>query len=99
MLAVGYLLLLVRDFITARFIAIILPNVLIVSGIVLIYLGVSRFLGRRENRGVLLPVLAAFLFLFPWFTYATDDITMRTAIISVTTAILLFLIVHTLTGR
>ncbi|PKL69500.1 MAG: hypothetical protein CVV30_08070 [Methanomicrobiales archaeon HGW-Methanomicrobiales-1] len=86
--AAGYLLLLLRDAIPNALITIILANTLLVTGLLCIYIGITRFLDQRENRRVIGAIVALFLAAFLYFTYASNDITERTAIISVAIAII-----------
>jgi PAS domain S-box-containing protein len=94
--AIGVLLLLARDFTQSALISIILPNALIVAGALFIYVGIMRFLERREKQGLVFSVFAVFILLYFYFTYITDDINSRTVIVSVALIFYLFLTVQAL---
>lgn len=91
MLATGFFLMLLRDITPVALLTIILSNVLMVSGFVFIYIGVMRFLDRRENHWIVVPPFLLFVVLFCYFTYAIDGINARTAIVSVFLSFYLFL--------
>ena len=97
--AAGYLLLFLRDAVPNALITIILANTLLVAGLLFIYIGITRFLDQRENRRVIGAIVAVFLAVFYYFTYASDDITARTAIISVAIAVISFWIALNLLGE
>jgi two-component system, cell cycle sensor histidine kinase and response regulator CckA len=90
-IAVGYTLLFLRDLISIKLIAIISANALILLGSILLYIGVMRFLDRKENRGIIISISAVFLLSFFYYTYVDDDITARTVIIYAAPAIIAFL--------
>ena len=97
--ATGYLFLLFRDITTNLLIAIILPNILIISGSLMIYVGILRFHNKKENPGLVLSLLALFIAAYFYFTYVISDITVRTAIISLFLALIYFLMAWTLYGK
>jgi PAS domain S-box-containing protein len=86
--AAGYLLLFLRDTVPSALVTIIIANTLLVTGLLCIYIGIARFLDQRENRRVIGSIIVLFLAVFFYFTYASDNITARTAIISVAIAII-----------
>lgn len=98
-MATGYLGLLLRDGIPSLLIAIILPNVLIVSGSLMVYVGILRFLNKKENPGLVLSLLFLFTAAFLYFTYVIGDISVRTAIISVFLAVINVLMAWALSGK
>ncbi|MEI6309598.1 MAG: sensor domain-containing diguanylate cyclase, partial [bacterium] len=87
----GSLLLSLRDAISIALISIILSNALLVLGAIFIYVGIMRFLDKKENRWIVLSIFAVFLASFLYFTYSNDDITIRTVIGSAVIAILSFI--------
>lgn len=97
--AAGYLFLLLRDITTNLLIAIILPNILIVSGSLMVYVGIIRFLDKKENPGLVLSLLLLFTAAYFYFTYVISDISMRTAIISVFLALIYLLMARELSGK
>jgi len=89
--AIGFALLLLRDFITIDLISIILANALLVLGVIFIYIGSMRFFDKKENRKIVVPVFAVFILSYFYFTYVNNNITTRSFIISVTLAVVSFL--------
>ena len=89
MAAVGYVLLIMQD--TNPILFIILANTLLILGAVSIYIGITRFLEQKENRWIIIAILAVFLIAFFYHTYGNNDITIRTVVFSVTLAIFSFL--------
>ena len=97
--AIGFILFLARDFIQILLVSIILPNALVISGALCIYIGIMRFLDRRENRKLVFSVFAFFIVLYFYFTYANNDINSRTVIVSAALAFYLFLTTRELVGK
>ena len=60
-MAMGYVFLLLRDFISISLITIIFANSLILLGPIFIYIGVMRFLDKKENRSIVISLLAKIL--------------------------------------
>ncbi|MBN2734513.1 MAG: PAS domain S-box protein [Methanomicrobiaceae archaeon] len=97
--AIGFFLMLFRDISSFENIIIILANTLIIGGYIFIYVGVMRFLDKREDIRLVTPVFVIFLIFYFYFTYGSDDITARTAILSVFQAFYLFLTSLALIGE
>lgn len=83
----GVILIMLRGVIPDLF-SIILANTLIVAGMLLGYLGVSRFTEHRAPQAHNYIILAAFPVLFYFFTFVTPDTSMR--IIVFTLVLLIF---------
>lgn len=90
-IAIGFILLLLRDFIPNVLITIILANTFTILGLIFIYIGSMIFFDKKENRQILYPLFIAFLLSYFYFTYINEDIIIRTFIVSVTIAIISFL--------
>ncbi|HEY5269330.1 MAG TPA: diguanylate cyclase [Anaerolineales bacterium] len=90
-MAMGYVFLLLRDLISIKLITIIFANALILLGPTFIYIGIMRFLDKKENRGIVISIFAVFILSFFYYTYFDDDITFRTVIVyaAATTILLL----------
>jgi len=86
--AIGYGLLFLRGIIPFKLITVILANSLILTGFILIYIGVMRFLERKESRRVIISVSAVFIISFLYYTFGNDDITMRTVVVYSAVAII-----------
>ena len=80
-LAMGYGFLLLRDLVSIKLVTIIFTNVLILSGVIFIYIGVMRFFDKKENRGIVISIFALFMISLFYYTYFDDDITLRTVVI------------------
>jgi len=82
-IVIGLFLLLFRNLITIKLIAIIFSNMIILLGAILIYIGIVWFLDIKEKRLLISFIFVLFtLFLF-YFTYAKDDLAFRIAISSI----------------
>ena len=93
-MAMGYTFLLLRDLIPIQLVTIICANTLILLGPILTYIGIMRFLDRKENRTIVISVFAVFMPLFFYYTYVNNHITLRTVIIYAATATISFLTVQ-----
>jgi PAS domain S-box-containing protein len=97
--ALGFFLLILRDFIDITLVTVILANTLVIAGSIFTYAGVMRFIDKREDLRIVVPVFVLFTGLYFYFTYADDNITIRTAIMSLFMAFYLFLTASALWGR
>jgi diguanylate cyclase (GGDEF)-like protein len=88
--ALGFLLLLLRDYIAIDLISIVLANTTLVSGAIFIYIGVLRFLDKKEHLRLIISIISVFIVSFCYFTFANDDITIRSLIVSIAIAAVLF---------
>ena len=98
-IALGFVFLLMRDSVDIPLVTIILGNALIVAGSIFTYTGIMRFLEKKEDLRIVLPVFAIFTGLYLYFTYVSDEITVRTAILSITLAFYMFLTSAALLGK
>ena len=94
--AVGFLLLILREYIKIDFVSIILANTLLNLGAMLIYIGILRFFRSRENRILIGILFFLFMISFVYFTYINIDINMRTNITSLIIVIFSYLSAHAL---
>jgi len=90
-IAMGFVLLILRDIISIELISIISANALLVLGEIFIYIGSMRFLDKKENRGIVISIFAVFILSFFYFTYVNNNIAVRTVIVSATLATISFL--------
>ncbi len=72
-------------------IAIICQNVLLIAGVFFIYIGIMRFLDKKENRVLIVSVFVLFVAALLYFVYVNNNIQVRGIIISVTLAFVSFL--------
>jgi PAS domain S-box-containing protein len=77
-------------------ISIIAQNMLLTLAVTFLYIGIMRFLGAREHRGLVALILSVFLVVLFYFTYAFDDIAFRTVAISVIWAAIALLTAYSL---
>jgi two-component system, OmpR family, phosphate regulon sensor histidine kinase PhoR len=77
--ALGSGLIILREFLPYQTINIFATNVLLLSGPVFHYIGIMRFLDKKENRIFIISITTIFIVLFSLFF---NDITLRSAIIS-----------------
>ncbi len=73
-----------------------IANVLMVLGQICLYIGIMRFLDKKENRWILSSVFAVFVFFYYYFMFINNDISARTVVINATLAIILFMTVYML---
>jgi PAS domain S-box-containing protein len=75
---------------------IIIQNILIISGVTFLYIGIARFLDQPVKSKLLTPLLVTFLVLLTFFDFYHNDIQHRTVVICLTIAAISFLSAHTL---
>ncbi len=83
-----------RSIASLELISIVAQNSLTVLGMTSHYVGSMRFLEKRENRGAVIAILAAFITPFVYFTYVSNDINARTVLVGATAAILSLMTAH-----
>jgi len=95
-IAMGYVLLFLRDLVSIQLITIIFANALILLGPIFIYIGIMRFLNKKENRSIVISIFAVFILSFFYYTYIDDDITLRTVIVYAAAGTITLLTAHSL---
>ncbi len=68
-----------------------IANPLIVIGQIVLYIGIVRFLDRKENRWVVFSILSSFLFGYYFFMFVQNEISGRTIAMTVTFAVISFM--------
>jgi PAS domain S-box-containing protein len=81
--AAGFVFILLR--------AIIAQNSLLILGVIFLYIGIMRFLDKKERRGILAAIFIAFFLVILYFTYIKDNIAVRTVAIGVALVAVSFL--------
>jgi len=71
-------------------------STLYVLGAMLLYVGIIRFLGKREKRGLLVALFALFFSFTLYFTYIQDSFVARAQTTSIAFAVLAYLMVKAL---
>jgi len=91
--AAGFLCMLLRDVVPVGLvsISIFLTNVLLLAGQIFLYIGIMRFLDKRENRGIIIAVFTVFMLSTFYVLYVNKDDNARTLIFYAAVAIFLFL--------
>jgi PAS domain S-box-containing protein len=79
---IGFTFMLLRETPSFRSMAIIGQNSMIVLGVIFLYFGIMRFLDRKVNLAILLPIYAGYVAALMFFLYVHDDIQVRGIIIS-----------------
>ncbi len=87
LMALGFVALLVRAVPALATVSIIAYNMLFIPCFPLVYVGICRFLGRREPRAFLVASLVAALAAAVYFTYGDDSIVARRVNISLVCAV------------
>jgi PAS domain S-box-containing protein len=81
--AVGFVFILLRDIPGIHLPAVIFQNILLVLGTLFLYVGVMRFLDRKENMRILVPIFVLFAAAHGFFVFFKDDIVIRGVALSV----------------
>ena len=89
--AIGFVLLLLRDHISIELISIIAANGLLILGGIFQYIGIMRFLDKKENRWIVISILTVFILSFFYFTYVKPDFTARSLFFSAIATTISFL--------
>lgn len=84
--AAGLGIVLLQDVVSIERVSLVAANALLVSGQIFLYVGVMRFLDKKENRGIAISVFAVFILTFLYYSYVNNDITARTVIVSAAAA-------------
>jgi PAS domain S-box-containing protein len=95
-IAVGCGLSLLREVTQDAPIVIIVSQTFFVLGLILLYVGIMRFLDKPEKGRLIIVVFVVYLPSFIYFTSMRNDINARILIMSFTVAILSFLMTHAL---
>ena len=96
LMAVAFVLIIMRDIIAISLISIVVANSLHFLGIILLYAGIRHFLGREVYWGGLIATLGAFIAAVFYFTYWDNDVSRRSVAIAVFIAGLSFRIAYVL---
>ncbi len=84
--AAGFAVMLLRTLPASARVAIVIQNALVVLASIFLYIGILRFLERRENRGALAAGYLAYVSALAYFVYARDDIVVRSVLTSLALA-------------
>lgn len=78
----GFVFILLRSLDLIGKVGILGQNGLLILGVIFLYVGIVRFLGRRERPALLITGYALFLAALAYFAYVDDEIAVRVALIS-----------------
>jgi len=92
----GFGFILLRGIPSLAAIAITFQNALIVLGTIFLYVGVMRFLDKKENRGIIIPLYAIYVAALVYFISVNDNIIIRSVIINATLAAVSFVTARSL---
>lgn len=95
-LAAGCLILHSRDIVTIEKISIFTANILLLSGLILMYIGTMRFMNKKENLRIIISVFTLFIFSTFFIIYIKRDNNIRVIILYIASSIIIFFIIHIL---
>lgn len=90
--AIGILLFFIRPFLSNDFIAVMLPNLIVVLAQILIYIGIARFLNKNIKARIIISIIFVMSVGIFYFTYINYNISIRALISSIVMAVNSFLI-------
>lgn len=85
--ALGFGAILLRDIPTIERLSILLANTLLLAGHIFLYIGTLRFLGKRENRNVILIIFGVFFLATIYVVYLNWDHAARIMILYIASSI------------
>ena len=93
---IGFIFMLLRQNPFCSQLAIVGQNIMITLGVVFIYIGILRFLDKKENQRIILSALSAFILIFIYFVYIQNNIYIRSIVLCLTWATISFITAYTL---
>ncbi|MBI5404257.1 MAG: PAS domain S-box protein [Ignavibacteriae bacterium] len=87
----GFFVILLRDIPAIFPLVIIIQNTAIISGTIFLYIGVMRFLNKKENLKLIISVSSIYLFGLHYFLFIHNSIQIRSIIINAMLAFVAFL--------
>ena len=82
--AMGFIFLFARQIKAVEYISILGQNLMLILASIFIYIGIMRFLGKRERRNLLVFIFFGFIIPFTYFVFWEDNIHIRTILIWLT---------------
>jgi PAS domain S-box-containing protein len=91
--ALGFTAMLLRDIVSLELItiSIFLTNTLLLTGQIFLYIGIMRFLDKKENRGILISIFTVFILSTFYVIYVNRDDNARAMILYFAVAVISFL--------
>lgn len=93
---IGTFLFFVRKIESLKLVSVALANTTVIFGIIIIYLGIVRFLDQKENNKLIWSIFFSSFCLLLFFTFVNDDISIRIIVTSLVISYYSFLIVFVL---
>ena len=87
----GFGLILLRNIPALLGVMIVFQDIIILSGTILIYIGMIRFFNKEVNRTFIISFFASFVVLHLFFFFIKDDITIRALLLDVYLSVIAFL--------
>lgn len=88
---IGFGLSILRNIPAMASFIIVLQNTFIVLGIVFLFVGIIRFLGKKENKQLIIIIFSLYLISLTYFVFINDNVRSRSVIINLMLAVFLFL--------
>ena len=88
---IGFTFMLLRGIPSMDSLAIIAQNALLVLGVIFLYIGLMRFLDKKENLGIVVSIFALFIIPFLYFLWVDNDIQVRGILVAAALATVSFL--------
>lgn len=93
---IGFFSILLRDIHSILPAVIIVQNTTIILGTIFIYVGIMRFMDKKVNLKIIIPVFAIYVSTLLFFLFIINDIQIRSAIINFTLAAISFFTAYSL---
>lgn len=74
-------------------------QLLVVLGQIFLYIGIIRFLNKKESRWITISIFSAFVFFYYYYMYVNNDISSRTIVVTAVLAIVSFMSAYKLYFR
>jgi len=94
--SLGFFSIYIRQFESVRLISIIGANLFQIGGIILLYLGIKKFIDEKPITKILISIFILFSLSVFYFTFFDNNINARTVIFSFVSSVLFFIITFTL---
>jgi PAS domain S-box-containing protein len=96
--AAGFICMLMRDVVPAGLVSvsILFTNALLFAGPIFLYIGIMRFLAKKEQRGIIIAVFSVFILSTLYVLYVNKDANARALILYAASAIFILLAAHAL---
>jgi len=90
-LSIGFIFLLMRDIVKIELPAIFFANIVLLAGHIFLYIGTTRFLGKKENCILVVSVSGIFLILTFYVIFVSRNDNLRAVILYLSAAVIIYL--------